>query len=522
MPLTPATSPGTGGDPVQSEPHGSLQDRSFLGHPGGLGTLFFVELWERFSYYGMRAILVYFLYTEIAKGGLGIDQGTAQSVVAVYGASVYLLSVIGGLAADRLIGARLSVLYGGVIIMAGHVALALPGAVFSWTGIGLVALGTGLLKPNISAMVGTLYDEDDPRRDGGFQIFYMSINIGAFFSPFVVAFLRERWGFHAGFSAAAVGMAFALVLFVLGRKRLRGAGDDIPNPLQPHERGRLALLTVGVIIGFVAILFLCMTWNSTPVRAAVDAISIACIITPIVYFTVMFRSPKVTPEERTHLMAYLPLWVGAALFFMIFEQAAGKMASFAEQNTDLQGWIQPEWYQSINPISIIVLAPFFAWLWTRRAGRFPSTPFKFALAVFIIGLTALMLSAAFAAYPVSGGANRAPFYLLASIFVIQTVAELCLSPVGLSATTLLAPRAFASQALALWFLASSAGQAVGAQSIKAMEGLPDSQYYLVVGGMTLVMSAVLFALVPWTRSKMQDVEDRKREAQDAARAARSR
>ncbi|MDO5712624.1 MAG: oligopeptide:H+ symporter, partial [Micrococcales bacterium] len=437
-----------------------------------------------------------------------------------YGASVYLLAIVGGLAADRIIGARLSVLYGGVVIMAGHVSLAVPGAVFSWLGIALVALGTGLLKPNISAMVGTLYNEDDPRRDGGFQIFYMSINIGAFFSPFVVAFLKDRWGFHAGFSAAAVGMAVALVLFVLGRRKLRGAGDDVPNPLQPHERGRFALMALGVLVAFAVIFFLATTWNSSPVRAAVDAISITCIITPIVYFTVMFRSPRVTDTERTHLLAYLPLWVGAALFFMIFEQAAGKMASFAEQNTDLQGWISPEWYQSINPIAIIVMAPFFAWLWTRRAGRFPSTPFKFALAVFIVGLSALMLSAAFSTYSLAGGANRAPFYLLAAIFVIQTVAELCISPVGLSATTLLAPRAFASQALALWFLASSAGQAVGAQTIKAMAGLPDSQYYLVVGGTTLAMSAVLFALVPWTRGKMQDVEDRKRDAQDASMAAR--
>ncbi len=495
---------------------GSLQDRAFLGHPGGLSTLFFVEMWERFSYYGMRAILVYYLYDTAANGGLGIEQEVAQSVVAVYGASVYLLSIVGGLAADRLVGARLSVLYGGLVIMAGHVSLAIPGAAFSWLGIALVALGTGLLKPNISAMVGSLYDTDDPRRDGGFQIFYMSINIGAFFSPFIVAFLRDRWGYHAGFSAAAVGMAFALVMFVLGRRRLRGAGDEVPNPLEPHERMPFALKTIGAIAGFVVVLLLAMTWSSSPIMAAIDAISIVCIITPIAYFTVMFRSPKVTAIERSHLLAYLPLWVGAAMFFMIFEQAAGKMATFAEQNTDLGGWIKPEWYQSINPIAIIVLAPLFGWLWTRRAGRFPSTPMKFAGAVLIIGLTALMMSAAFGAYSVADGPNRAPFYLLASVFVVQTVAELCLSPVGLSATTLLAPKAFASQALALWFLASSAGQAVAAQSITAMSGLSDSTYYLVVGAITIVISGVLFALVPWTRGKMQDVEDRKRAGADRA------
>lgn len=498
----------------------SLSDRGFFGHPGGLSTLFFVELWERFSYYGMRAILVYYLYDQVSNGGLGIEQEVAQSVVAVYGASVYLLSIVGGFAADRLIGARRSVLYGGVIIMAGHVSLSIPGALFSWLGIALVALGTGFLKPNISAMVGTLYDRDDPRRDGGFQIFYMSINIGGFLAPFVVGFLRSQWGYHAGFFAAAVGMAFALVMFVLGRARLRGAGDDVPNPLEPSERSRVTVLTVGALVGFVVILLLATTWNTGPVPAAVDAISIACIITPIVYFTTMFRSPKVSASERSHLAAYIPLWIGAAMFFMIFEQAAGKMASFAEQNTDLQGWIQPEWYQTINPISIVILAPFFGWLWTRRAGRFPSTPLKFAIAVLIIGCSALMMSAAFGTYAVADGPNRAPFYLLASVFVVQTIAELCLSPVGLSATTLLAPRAFASQALALWFLASSAGQAVAAQSIKAMAGLPDSTYFLVVGLATIVISGVLFALVPWTRGKMQDVEDRKRHGADEVAAAR--
>ncbi len=493
----------------------SHDDRAFLGHPAGLSSLFFVEMWERFSYYGMRAILVYYLYDAVTSGGLGIAKETAQSVVAIYGASVYLLSVVGGLVADRLIGARRSVLYGGVVIMSGHLSLAIPGAVFTWLGIALVALGTGLLKPNLSAIVGSLYDTDDPRRDGGFQIFYMSINIGSFFSPFVVAALKEAFGYHAGFSAAAAGMALAVVLFVRGKARLRGAGDDIPSPLEPSERSRLGLYLAGAVAGFLAVVFLARSWNADLVGATIDAISLVCLITPVIYFTVMFRSPRVSAAERSHLAAYIPLWIGSALFFMIFEQAAGKMATFAEQNTDLGGWILPEWYQSINPIAVITMAPLFGWLWTRRAGRFPTTPAKFAIAVLIIGLSALMMSAAFATYSVEGGANRAPFYLLGLIFIIQTVGELFLSPVGLSATTLLAPRAFASQAMALWFLSISAGQAIAAQSIKLMADLPDSTFYLVLGVVTLVISGVLFALVPWTRGKMQDIEDRKRAARDA-------
>jgi len=480
-------------------------DRAFLGHPKGLSTLFFVELWERFSYYGMRAILLYFLTDTLANGGLGIDENTGTAVVAVYGASVYLLSVIGGFAADRLIGARRSTLYGGIVIMAGHLCLAIPAAGSAWLGIALVALGTGLLKPNVSAMVGSLYREQDPRRDAGFSIFYMSINIGSFFSPLVVGFLRDHYGYHAGFAAAAVGMAIAIVWFVLGRKALKGAGDDVPNPLSAQERPKVVALALGSVVLFVALLLLAGLWRDTVLDQVIDAISILAIAVPIGYFTMMFRSPKVEPKEKRHVLAYLPLWIGAMLFWMIFEQAAGKMAIFAEKNTVTQVagvTVNPEWFQSVNPLAIILLAPLFGWIWTRRAGRFPSTPFKMALGVGLIGLSALAMAWAFATYQ----HNSAPVYVLAAIFVLQTVAELCLSPVGLSATTRLAPKAFTSQSMALWFLAVAAGQALAAQLIKAMDGLPDSQYYVVNGVMTLAFTAVLMALVPWIRRRMASAE----------------
>lgn len=492
---------------VRPTPGGSAADRGFLGHPSGLSTLFFVELWERFSYYGMRAILLYFLVDTVANGGLGIDETTGAAVVAVYGASVYLLSVIGGFTADRLIGARRSTLYGGLVIMAGHVSLAIPAGATAWLGIALVALGTGLLKPNISTMVGRLYSDDDPRRDGGFSIFYMSINIGALLSPLVVAFLRDRWGYHAGFSAAAVGMAIALVWFVLGRRTLRGAGDDVPNPLPVSERGRVVALAIGSLVVFASVVLVAGVWRDSLLDQVIDAISIVCFIVPVVYFTMMFRSPKVESQERSHLLAYVPLWIGAMLFWMIFEQAAGKMALFASDHTvtEVGGvGINPEWFQSINPLAIIILAPVFGWIWTQRAGRFPSTPMKFVLGVGIIGLSALAMSWAFATYQ----DNSAPVTILIAVFVMQTVAELCLSPVGLSATTRLAPRAFTSQSMALWFLATAAGQALAAQIITGMEGLPDSQYYTVLGVMTLAFTAVLFALVPWISRRMAAVERR--------------
>lgn len=480
-------------------------DRGFLGHPTGLSTLFFVELWERFSYYGMRAILLYFLVDTAANGGLGLEESTGTSVVAIYGSAVYLLSVLGGYAADRVIGARRSTLYGGLVIMAGHLSLALPTTSTAWLGIALVALGTGLLKPNISAMVGRLYAAEDPRRDAGFSIFYMSINLGAFFSPLVVAFLRDRYGYHAGFSAAAVGMGVALVWFVLGRRTLRGAGDDVPNPLTPAERTRLPLLAGAAVIAVLLLVALATTWRDSTLLAVIDAISILAVGTPVAYFVTMFRSRKVDATERSHLAAYIPLWVGAVVFWMIFEQAAGKMALFAQERTvtSVGGvHVNPEWFQSVNPLAIIALAPLFGLLWVRRAGRFPSTPMKFTIGVALIGVSALLMAWAFATYD----GNTSPVWVLGGVFVLQTVAELFLSPVGLSATTRLAPRAFASQAMALWFMGTAAGQAIAAQLITAMDGLGDSAYYVLNGVVTLVIAAVMLALVPWVRTRMATAE----------------
>lgn len=486
-------------------PPSAQTERTFLGHPRGLATLFNIELWERFSYYGMRAILLYYIVDTAANGGLGLDQPLGEAVVATYGAAVYLLSVVGGWLADRVIGAQRSVFVGGVVIMAGHVSLAIPSSTTSWLGIGLVALGTGLLKPNVSTMVGHLYGERDPRKDSGFTIFYMSINIGAFFSPFLVAFLRDHWGYHAGFSAAAVGMLFALVAYVLGRGTLAPLSNDIPNPLSSRDRARTPVLGLGLVALVVAVLLLTRLLRGGWIGAVIDTVSILSVVASISYFVVMFRSKAVTARERTHLTAYLPMWLGAVLFWMIFEQAASKMAAYAANRTDLDSLgfhFSEEWFQSVNPIAIMLLAPLFGLLWVRRAGRFPSTPMKFATGVTLAGVSFIVLSAAAAAFP---GATS-PVWILVGVFVIQTVGELCLSPVGLSATTSLAPKAFASQAMALWFLAVATGQSIAAQLIRAMEGLPDGAFFLTLGIMAVVVGLILAALSPWVHARMKDAE----------------
>lgn len=504
-----------------SAPASSRADRKFFGHPAGLGWLFQVEMWERFSYYGMRAILLYFLVDTFAKGGLGLPESTGQAVVATYGAAVYLLAIPGGFIADRLIGPWRATLYGGVIIMAGHICLSVPSVATAWLGICLVAIGTGFIKPNLSTMVGELYDEEDPRRDAGFQIFYMSINVGSFFSPLVVAFLRDRWGYHAGFAAAAVGMAFALAAFLVGRTALHGIGDQVPDPLSAQGRRKLGVIAVGIVAG-AAVLFALFNAIEGDVPAGIiDTVAAIAILASVGYFVAMLRSPRVTAPERSHVKAYIPLWIGAMLFFMIFEQAAGKMATFAAKNTALQVGavtVDPAWYQSINPFGIVILAPIIGAFFTARAGKFPNTAAKFAFAVFLIGISAVAMGAAFQVFP--GGDALAPFYVLALIFLLQTVGELFLSPVGLSATTLLAPKAFASQAMALWFLTSAAGQGIAALVIKAMAGLSDATYYYVLGAVTLLCAVGLFALVPWTQRKMQDIEDMKLRAAQAERVSR--
>lgn len=489
----------------------SREDRGLFGHPRGLPWMLNVEMWERFSYYGMRAILLYFITDTVANGGLGTDQNTGQVILAAYGAAVYLLAIPGAIFADRIIGPWPSTLYGGLIIMTGHLLLAIPLGPLAWAGIVCVAVGTGFIKPNLSTIVGGLYDDDDPRRDAGFQLFYMSVNVGSFFSPLVTGWLKAHYGYHAGFAAAAVGMALALVAFFYGRSRLSAFAFDIPNPLQGQERQRLLLGSLAAVVGFAALLALLTAVTGEMSSAIAYTLFLVAAGSSIAYFVVMFRSKKVTTHERGHLRAYIPLWAGAVLFWMIFEQASGKMATFAESNTDgripLLGWvISPETYQSVNPAVVVLLAPVLGLLFTRRAGRFPSTAVKFATAVLIIGISALIMGAGFQWWPGAGTGLLAPWWFLAAVFAFQTVGELFLSPVGLSVTTALAPKSFASQAMALWLLTSATGQGIAAVVIERTGGVSDATFYYWLGAITIVVSVALYAVSPWTKSHMADIE----------------
>lgn len=367
----------------------SIPQKGFFGHPKGLFTLFFTEFWERFSYYGMRAILLYYMYYAIKDGGLNLDKGTAASIMAIYGSLVYMSGIIGGWIADRLLGTKRTVFYGGILIMAGHIALSFPGGVTAlFVSMGLIVIGTGLLKPNVSNIVGDLYDKEDPRTDAGFSIFYMGINLGGLIAPFIVGTLGQKYNFHLGFGVAALGMLVGLIIFLATRKKYLGlAGSYVPNPLSPEEKKSVFLkMGISAIVVIIAGAILISNGILT-IDGFIMLVSILGIIIPIIYFLVMYFSKKTTSQEQKSLLAYIPLFLAAMVFWAIQEQGAVILAQYADERTRLSfaGFsLQSSWFQSFNPLFIVLLAPVFAALWMKLGKRQPSTHKKFSLGLVLL------------------------------------------------------------------------------------------------------------------------------------------
>ncbi|MBT2569887.1 peptide MFS transporter [Planococcus sp. ISL-110] len=485
----------------------SVPQKGFFGHPGGLFTLFFTEFWERFSYYGMRAILVFYMYYEISDGGLGLDQTTALSIMSIYGSLVYMSGIIGGWLADRIFGTSKAVFYGGILIMLGHIALAIPGnlALF-FVSMVLIVLGTGLLKPNVSSVVGEIYAENDDRRDAGFSIFYMGINMGGFLAPLIVGTVGMRISFHLGFSIAAVGMFLGLVIFVATKKKNLGmAGTIVPNPLLPSERKTtIKIFVFGALIIAAAVAIGIPTGLLT-FDSFVAIVGIFGILIPIAYFTVMYRSKKTTEVERSHLLAYIPLFIASVMFWAIQEQGSTILAAYADTRTDLEFagiTFSPAWFQSLNPLFIIMLAPVFAWLWVKLGSRQPSIPQKFSLGLLFAGLSFLVIL--LPAYFGGPATLVNPLWLVLSYFIV-VLGELCLSPVGLSATTKLAPAAFSAQTMSLWFLSNAAAQAINAQLVKFYTVENEMMYFGIIGGASIALSILLFLFAPRIQGFMKGV-----------------
>jgi POT family proton-dependent oligopeptide transporter len=440
----------------------------FFGHPRGLGTLFFTEMWERFSYYGMRALLILFMTAPLAAGGLGFDVAQAGAIYGLYTSFVYLLALPGGWIADRIIGQRKAVLYGGIIIAAGHFSMALESLTTFYMGLVLIVLGTGLLKPNVSTMVGELYpgtdDEASARRDAGFSIFYMGINLGAFIAPLVVGFLGEKVDWHLGFAAAGVGMLLGLVQYVLGGKHLGDAGlyPDINEPdAIARQKGYLyyGAGTIAIIAALMLFVF------EVSIAAVAGAGTFLIVGTAVVYFLYLFIAGDMTPEEKKKVGVVGIFFLAAAMFWAGFEQHGSSFNLVANQLTNLNvfGWETPAtWFQSMNPLFIIAFAPVFAWLWVYLSRKHlePSSPAKFAVGLLLMGAGFVVMI--FAMGRSGQGELISPMWLMAAFF-LHTMGELTLSPVGLSTVTKLAPRRMVGQMMGIWFMATSLGNLIAGQ-----------------------------------------------------------
>jgi len=474
--------------------------RGFFGQPRALANIFGVEMWERFSFYGMQGILLIYLYYSVEQGGLGIDQPTAAGIVGAYGGAVYLSTILGAWLADRLFGSERVLFWSAVVIMAGHISLALiPGVGGVLVGLLLVALGSGGLKANATRIVGTLYSEKDPRRDAGFSLFYLGINLGGLFGPLLTGLLQSTLGFHWGFALAAVGMAIGLIQYSLGRKRLPDEARHVPHPL---ERSRYPLVIGIGIAGLVVIVVLVLTNVINAFNLALWVIGVT-IVAAIVYFVVMFSSKLVNGVERSRLVAFIPLFITNAAFWSLYQQQFTVVTIYSDErlNRNLFGWEFPvSWVQSINPIFIIVLSGVFAAIWTKWGEKQPSTPIKFAAGTVLMGL-AFFLFLIWA----GGGRNSTPLLAVVGILFVFTVAELLISPVGLSAATKLAPGPFQAQMVALYFLSVALGTAMAGQLAKLYKPESEAVYFSIIGGVAVVIGLLLALVSPWVLRMMRGV-----------------
>ena len=486
--------------PELSAPPAASTHHTRFGHPVGLINLFGVELWERFSFYGMLTILGYYLYYSATEGGLGLPKTTATGIVGAYGGLVYLSTVLGGWLADRVLGMERTVFYGGVIVMCGHISLAiLPGLTGVAAGLVLIALGAGALKANASSLLGTLYDEGDPRRDGGFTLFYLGINLGAFSGPLITGLLQTSLGFHYGFGAAAVGMALGLTQYVVFRRNLGTHGRTVPNPLARQAFWRAAAVA-GAVLGAIAAGFATGVVKLANLSQVTTGL---ILIAAVSYFAVMLTSDRVDAVERTRVRAFIPLFIANAVFWSLFQQIFTVLAIYSDErmNWSIFGWTAPSsWIGSIEPVWIIALSPVFAVLWTKLGRRAPTTPRKFAYGVIGMGLAFLLFMA------MAGTSGRSvPVLFVAAVMGAFAVSELLLSPIGLSVTTQLAPNAFRAQMMALYFFSVGLGTAMSGVLARYYDPAHEFAYFGIIGATAVVIGVIVWALAPRISILMEGV-----------------
>jgi POT family proton-dependent oligopeptide transporter len=464
---------------------------TFFGQPRPVVNLFGVEMWERFSFYGMQGIVLIYLYTAVGAGGLGVDQVAATSIIGAYGGLVYLSTILGAWLADRLWGSERVLFGSAVVVMLGHLALALvPGLTGVGAGLVCIALGSGGVKANASAMLGHLYAVDDPRRDAGFSLFYLGVNVGSLLGPILTGVLQSDLGFRWGFGAAAVGMALGLTQYAHGRRTFPAVTRRIPNPLPAPSRRRVAGAAVA---GALVVAALALTGVLSADRLS-GAVAAASALATAGYFALLLGSRRVTAVERRRVLAFVPLFGASVTFWTLYMQQFTVLTIYADQQLDrtVLGWTMPvAWVQSINPVFVIVLSGIFTSVWTRLGSRQPSTPIKFAAGTALMGMAFWLL------IPMAGtAANSAPLLAMTGVLLVFSVAELLLSPVGLSMSTRLAPAAFPSQMVALFYLSIALGAALSGVVADWYSDTHQVSYFTALGLVAVLAGAALAALAP--------------------------
>jgi POT family proton-dependent oligopeptide transporter len=504
-------------------------DKAFFGHPRGLSTLFFTEMWERLSYYGARTFLTFYMVGPVALGGRGMSDAATGTVMALYLSSVYLLSLPGGWIADRFLGQRKAVIVGGIGITLGNAMLAIPVSAAFFPGLVMIALGTGFLKPNISTIVGQLYKPDDPRRDAGFTIYYMGINIGAGAAPLIGMLIAQSQGFrhmleshgidpnscwHIAFAVPAVGMALGLIQFILGGKKLGEAGLHPTIPDEPAKAARDRSVLGGIAGAIVVLIGGGVLFDKFvhPISGGLlqNAFGIGLLIAAVGVFVFFFKSAR-DADEKKRVTAMIPLFVGAIAFFTVFEQASTTMSLFAERliHRDYFGFhIVASAYQFINAGFILLLAPIFAWLWLRlgKVGREPSSVNKFAIGTLFTMLSILIMVPSLSTINQVEGVNPfafpfrtvTPNYIIV-FYIISTCSELCISPVGLSSMSKLAPKRLAGMVMGTWFVGTAIGNYLAgrAAQLSASNGYDFLFWLLIIA--SAIIAVALFLIAPMIR-----------------------
>lgn len=460
----------------------------FFGHPWGLANLAGVEMWERFSFYGMQGLLAFYIYYSVSNGGLGMTEAAATSIVGAYGGAVYLSSVLGGWVADRVLGAEKTLLSSAILVMCGHLALAvLPGVAGLAVGCICVALGSGSLKTTTSTTLGDLYEEGDNRRDAAFSIYYMGVNIGGLVGPLLTSAVWGWQGFHWGFGLAAIGMAVGLVQYLAMRHHtLSQESASATNPLSAREKRVWTTAIVVVLLVIAAIVWA----GLIKAENLSNIVVVLTIVAAVFLFATIVASKQITDIERSRVYSFIPLFFASAVFWSLFQQQFTVLAIYSDQRLDRNMFgieVPPSIVTSINPVFIIVFAGVFAAMWTKLGDRQPPTPVKFSMGTIIMGLAFLSF------IPFSGGeANSVPFLAIVLVLFLFTMAELCLSPVGQSLATKLAPHAFHSQMVALYFLSVALGSSAAGSLSSFYSTENEVPYFLTVGLISIAVGIVLF------------------------------